>query len=121
MKIGRVLDNLPRISLTLPGQSGPITVEFIVDTGFDGELAIPPSLLTRIDAIYVTDRVVRLANGAKYAQGSYLVDLDWDDDARPTEILEIDGVPLLGTELLAGFQIHIEMMDGGEVVIERMD
>ena len=38
MMIGHVRDNFPRLMLTLPGRNGSVNVEFVVDTGFDGEL-----------------------------------------------------------------------------------
>ena len=45
MILGHVRDYMPRVSLLLPGVNGLVSVEFILDTGFDGELSLPPSLL----------------------------------------------------------------------------
>jgi hypothetical protein len=44
--------------------------------------------------------------------------LDWNEELRPTEIIMLDGRPLLGNLLLEGSQIQIDMTDGGEVVID---
>ena len=44
MIAGNIRDRLPRASLTLPGRVGDLTLEFVVDTGFDGDF---PSLRTR--------------------------------------------------------------------------
>ena len=38
MIAGEYRDHFPRVWLTLPGSTGPVDVEFIVDTGFEGEL-----------------------------------------------------------------------------------
>ncbi len=45
MILGHVRDRFPRVSLSMPGRNGPLLVEFIVDTGFDGDLALPQSII----------------------------------------------------------------------------
>ena len=40
MIYGQFRSRFPRLTLTLPGLKGPLDVEFILDTGFDGELAL---------------------------------------------------------------------------------
>ncbi len=59
--MGQVRDGFPRITLSLPGKADPIRVEFVFDTGFDGELAVPMSVLHRLDATLVSNRAVQLA------------------------------------------------------------
>lgn len=63
MNLGHVRDSFPRLLLTLPGQDGPLTTEFIVDTGFEGELALPDSLTSRLNTLAQSTRSVRLADG----------------------------------------------------------
>lgn len=46
--------------------------------------------------------------------------IQWDDEERVVEILAMEGNPLLGSELLYGSLLQIEMMDGGEVSIEPL-
>ena len=41
---GAFHDGHPHISLTLEGASGPISFSFIIDTGFEGGLALPARL-----------------------------------------------------------------------------
>ncbi len=50
MMLGHVRQRFPRVLLTLPGQAGPLEIEFIVDTAFDGDLAVPSELALRLDA-----------------------------------------------------------------------
>ncbi len=50
---GHFRDGFPRITMALPAHNGlPVLVDFVVDTGFDGELALPASLIHRIDEYY---------------------------------------------------------------------
>ncbi len=50
MITGRIDQNLEaRVELQLVGESETVDVEFLVDTGFNGYLAVSPTLLTRLD------------------------------------------------------------------------
>ncbi len=57
---GHVRDDFPYVSLSLPGHNGPVSVEFIMDTGFNGDLALPSAVLARMDASFSYERDVLL-------------------------------------------------------------
>ncbi|MBV9851960.1 MAG: hypothetical protein JO250_20030 [Armatimonadetes bacterium] len=120
MILGRVRDHSPRVRLTLPGPRGPVDVEFVVDTGFEGELALPPSLLRQMDAAFWESRYVLMPNGQEERHAVYEVSLNWDDEPRPTEVLVLDGNPLLGMLLIDGNHLHVEATEGGEILIEPL-
>ena len=117
---GRVQDDLPRVRLDLHGFNGSVTVEFVIDTGFDGELALPASLLVRINSAFIGERYVYMADMSLRLVKHYRAMLDWQDEERVVEIMELDGRPLVGTLFLRGNLIQIEMEDGGEVLIEPL-
>jgi predicted aspartyl protease len=50
MILGVFRDHFARVTLSLPGSAEPFTVEFILDTGFDGDLALPSNILRQLDA-----------------------------------------------------------------------
>lgn len=120
MITGHVRDNLPRITLPLPGITGEVFIEFIVDTGFDGEPALPSGLMRQLEGVYQGDKPILLADSFARSQPSFEVVLEWDDEPRPTEVLVLEGIPLLGSVLLAGSLLQAEMTDGGEVSIEPL-
>jgi len=91
-----------------------------VDTGFDGELALPGLILQQLDASFSIDQEIMLADGSRGRRPLYRVDVDWDDELRPTDVLLLEGIPLLGVNLLAGSLLQAEMTDGGEVSIEPL-
>ena len=66
MILGHVRDGFPRVTLTLPGNQGPLNVEFIIDTAFDGELSLPNPVLAQVQAALQMDKAVRLADGRKF-------------------------------------------------------
>lgn len=49
MILGHVRDGFPRIVLDLTGLRGVMRVEFLLDTGFEGELAVPLALMQQLD------------------------------------------------------------------------
>jgi len=120
MMLGHVRDNFPRVALALPGLRGPLNVEFLVDTGFDGELTLPNAVLEQLEMSFITNRSVLLADGSQSRRPVYTVILTWDDEPRATEVMGLEGSPLLGGELMAGCLLQIEMTDGGEVLIEAL-
>lgn len=120
MILGHVRDNFPRVALSLPGPSGLLSIEFIIDTGFDGELALPGVLMHQLSSTYAGDRPIQLADGSERQRPSFQVLLEWDEDLRPTEVLVLDGVPLLGVNLLEGSLLQAEMTSGGQVQIEPL-
>ena len=115
---GHVRDNFPRVILSLPGPQSYINIEFVLDTGFDGELSIPSALIRELNTNFVTNRDILLADGSVRLTSLYEIMLDWDDDIRSTEVIVLEGRPLLGTLLLEGCQLQIDMNNGGEVVID---
>jgi clan AA aspartic protease len=118
MIFGHVRDNFPHVTLTLPGRNGPVNVEFIVDTGFDGELTLPHDVIRELDAVQAMRHPVLFAGGFGSTAPHYKIVFDWNEEERVTEIIELEGKPLLGNALLEGGQLHIDMNDGGEVLIE---
>lgn len=120
MIIGHFRDHFPRLLLTLPGTSGPLAVEFILDTGFEGYLALPGSLLWRLEAEPSGLQRSVLADGSEREGIVYSLSLIWQDEPCDVEVLVLEGNPLLGTLLLDGNHLDIEVTEGGEVIIEPL-
>jgi len=118
---GHVRDNFPRLTLALTGREGPISIEFLIDTGFDGSLALPTSLVMRLNANYIMDEVVRMADGTQRRRPVYETEIDWNGASRSAYILVLDsGMPLLGVEMVADHSVYLEMTDGGEVTVDQL-
>jgi clan AA aspartic protease len=120
MMHGHVRDYLPRIVLTLPGIQGPMRIEFIIDTGFDGDLALPTSLVRQLDVTFSADRIIRLADGTMQRRPCFSIPLEWNEEIRETEITVLENAPLLGAVLMDGFLLQIEMTNNGEVTLDLL-
>ena len=79
MILGVFRDNLPRVTLSLPGLTGPVPVEFILDTGFEGDLALPSSLLRQLDvrALFLSLRA--LGDGTVVECPVYQLEMEWNE------------------------------------------
>ena len=118
MILGVYRDHFPRVTLLLPGTAEPFSVEFILDTGFDGDLALPSNVLRQLDARPLFLSVRALGDGTLLECPVYQLDLDWNEEARTVEIISLEHNPLIGTMLLEGYHLDVDMTEGGEVVIE---
>ncbi len=117
---GYVRDDFAYVLLSLPGQEGALPVEFIVDTGFNGELALPGNILRQLQSSFSFEEDVQMADGSRRKRPYSELLLEWDEDARLTEVMMLEGSPLLGNGLITGSLLQIEMTDGGEVLIEPL-
>ena len=120
MILGQVRSRFPRVILTLPGFDGSVEIEFIVDTAFDGDLALPAALARRLDVQPAGQRGLSLADGSLFVSGACEIMLDWEGEPRLTEVLLLDGSPLLGAVLMEGFHLASDMEQEGEVTLEPL-
>ena len=119
MLYGHVRDRLPRLLLSLPGQSGEYSVEFIIDTGFDGDLTLPPDFVRHLEVHDLLPVRIRLADGTEQDCLEGTIFLDWNGEQRTTQVLILGNSPLLGMALLDGCQVCFHVSDGGEVTVEE--
>ena len=120
MKYGHVRDGFPRLLLTLQGHIGPINIEFILDTGFDGELSLPANILTQMQATFIKDETIMLADGSLSRRPVYRIEIEWDGQSRLTQVILLDNAPLMGIQLMDGKFLQAEMTDGGEVSLDDL-
>lgn len=120
MLLGHVRDYAAHVLVTLPGEDGEITAECVVDTGFEGDLTLPRSLVAKLERLspYET-RSFALADGSLRELLICYIELQWDDEPRSVEVLVTDGHPLLGMVLMDGLYIGIDNHSGGEAVVEQ--
>ncbi len=119
MLLGHVRDYAARVLLTLLGEEGELTAEFVIDTGFEGDLAIPRSLVAKLQRLspYET-RSFALADGTLRELLICYIEIEWNEEPRSVEVLVTDGRPLLGMVLMDGSHIGIDASSGGEVTVE---
>ncbi len=95
-----------------------IDLEFIVDTGFDGDLCVNEAVLQQLDAAPAGTRNNLLADGTLIRSPVYQILLPFGDEERWVQVVVLPGNLLLGTTLLQNFLLRIELTEGGEVLAE---
>ena len=107
------------ILFRLPNQP-TLSIEFVVDTGFEGALTLPPAAVTALNLTYVVDIVVNLADGSQRKVGAYQATITWDGQDTDVAVFAMGDRPLLGTSLLDGFNLSVDFADGGAITIQRL-
>ena len=106
------------IRLWIQGPTDEHEVDAIIDTGFNGFLTLPPALITALGLRRRSRGRALLANGREELFDIYGVTVLWDGQQRYIEADAVDTTPLVGMSLLDGYDLHIQVADGGQVVIQ---
>lgn len=95
-------------------------VEAILDTGFSGSLTLPPAIIAALDLPWRTRGTVILANGSEDQFDIYIAVIRWDNTPRNILVEAADTDPLVGMGLLAGHDVRLRVVEGGNVIIEAL-
>ena len=101
------------------GSGGFQSLDFIVDTGFSDELAMPSDLIQRLGLPYADGTSVILADAREIQTSIYHGIVFWHGNNRAVRFIEIEGAPLLGMSLLSGSRLTVSARSGGIVLIEE--
>jgi len=95
-------------------------VDVVVDTGFDGSLSLPPAIIAALGLTYRQRGRAILADGSETVFNIYEGIVNWDGQPRRIKVDDADADPLLGMELLYGYELKIEVVEGGSVIINLL-
>jgi len=120
---GVVTDSLDAvIPITVQGPSGAVrTIEAVTDTGFGGFLTLPPSLIADLSLPFVGLGTATLGDGSEVSFPFHDVVVLLGGEQRPGFADAAHTTPLVGMRLLEGHDLHIEVIDDGQLTIERRD
>ena len=94
-------------------------VDAVIDTGFSGFLTLPFSTIESLDLIWKGRDVATLGDGTSCIFEVYIAVVIWDGQYR-TDINESETIPLIGMQLLRGYDLRIQAIEGGSVTIEAL-
>lgn len=117
--IGRIenLHALMNVVFRLPNHPD-LSLEFVVDTGFSGELTLPPAAVAAMALPFVYDQAVTLANDSDVEIPVHQAKILWRGSERLVHVFATGNRPLLGTALLAGCELLAQFADNGLVTID---
>lgn len=116
---GQVLDNaayLP-VQFLLPHQPD-ILLDFLVDTGFSGFLALPAAAVSAMGLAYAYHTSVTLADESEIPVPVHSAVVLWEGVEREVRVLAIGKRAALGAALLAEYELSALFREGGPVTID---
>jgi len=109
------------IHLTVRGPTGQEQeIDAIIDTGFDGCLSLPPSVILLIGLDWRERGRAVLADGSESIFDIYEGTVLWDGQARRIPVHEAETIPLVGMSLLQGYELTIQVQPSGSVTIKPL-
>ncbi len=107
------------VPLSVRGPEGGVRdIEAVIDTGYNGFLTLPPVLVRELDLPFVAIGQAILADGGEATFNIHSVTVLLDGQLKAVDVYVADTAPLVGMRLLDGHSLHVEVEDGGRVVIE---
>jgi clan AA aspartic protease len=103
----------------LPNQPD-VEVEFVVDTGFDGALPLPPAAVAALGLPFFQEMDANLANDVSVRADVHVATIIREGQEIDVLILAMGRRPLLGTVLLAGKELVAQFVDNGIVTIDEV-
>ena len=106
------------IRLTLRGPSGlRRQISAVIDTGYNGALTLPSKVIADLELPWMKSDSAILADGSTTVFEIFVATIVWN--RRPIRILvdEADTTPLVGMELLHGFELKMQVQRRGQVTI----
>ena len=95
-------------------------IEAIIDTGFDGWLSLPSSLIVRLGLLWRQRGRALLADGRESVFDIYEATVVWDGEVRRIPVDEAETAPLVGMSLLEGYELIVQVRSGGNVIIKTL-
>ena len=107
------------VSVSVSGPADRLQeIEAVIDTGYNGFLTLPPTLVSELGLPFVTSGRATLANGSEDVFDIHDATVLWDGAQLRVLADAADTLPLVGMALLEGHSLHVEVRTGGSVVIQ---
>lgn len=118
---GIVTDRHATVALTFLLPNGSIiSIEFVIDTGFTGELCLPVEAVSLMGLTFRHDIPANLADNSEVLLPIHEAIVLWDSEEREVLIIATGRRPLLGTSLLDEQELVIQFIEGGLVTIDEL-
>lgn len=129
MVSGNVVGGRPLVPVDIVIKGGSTRrVMAILDTGFDGDIALPNDDYVQLRSSPLPPRDTILAGGIRASFDRCLAMVDFDGRRQRVVAMDLgegedypELMPFIGMRLLRGYSIFVDANEGGEVIIERRD
>ena len=101
------------------GEGDGRQIEAVIDTGFNGDLTLPPDLIAALALPEATEEEVVLGDGTIRVVQLYVASVVFAEQTRRVFMGKAPTTPLVGTDLLQGFSLRVDFWEGGRVEIRE--
>lgn len=109
------------VALVLLGPDGrEQEIEAVLDSGFTGQITLPPWLIAELGLPQIGESSAVLADGRAIDFAVFEVAVMWNGRARMVNVDSADTDPLLGMGLLLGHEVAMQVVPGGSVSIRPL-
>lgn len=108
-----------RLTVQGPGRQEQ-DIEAILDTGFNGSLTLPTSLISPLGLPWLAREQVLLGDGRIEQLDVYAATVVWDGEPLRVTADAADIAPLAGMALMYGYELNIRNVEGGAVTLKRL-
>jgi clan AA aspartic protease len=108
------------VRLSIHGPRSEVETKAVLDTGFNGALALPPDLIGELGLRLKTRGSAVLADGTEISLDVHEALISWDGRLLRVLVGAANSDPLLGMALLHGHELAVRVVEGGEVLIKRL-
>ena len=121
MITGRVSESLDLlVPIEVSDKNGVfLPLEMVLDTGFNGDLALPREVIQNLGLTYRGQTSLTLATGEEATMSNYDGVVLWHGQPRGVVVIETASESLIGMALLVGSRITVDARICGEVLIEE--
>ena len=107
------------VTIQLLSQPG-LTLEFVVNTGFTGELTLPQAAVAVMQLPFLYDQRSVLADGSTIFIPVHQAIIFWNGTRHLVRVLATGRRPLLGTALLDDQELRVRFREGDFVSVEDL-
>jgi clan AA aspartic protease len=93
-------------------------IDAVIDTGF---LSLPREIIIALNLPWTGIDRGTLGDGSEITFEVYAATVIWDGEYRDIPINEAETDPLLGMNLLYGYDLQIQAVEGGRVTIKTLN
>jgi clan AA aspartic protease len=98
----------------------PMRISAVVDTGYNGSLALPSQIIARLSLRFAGHRTGKLADGSSILLTMYSAFVEWHGRSKFVVIADGAAAPLIGMALISGSRLTIDAIEDGSVLIEEL-
>ncbi|WP_395145094.1 clan AA aspartic protease [Armatimonas sp.] len=112
-----------RACLTVPlhlSDDRHVLLEFVVDTGFEGALALPLALIEQLGLPFELELDSIMADGNAVSTPVHSTTILWQNQLLDVAVLGLGELPLLGTSLLKNYRLTVDFEEQGIVTIQPL-